>query len=131
MGLLGTIARRFGRAVADSRAGFAIGMKDLSANLQAWMQGKDLEDDNRGAQMVSPYQQSAWVYTAISAMAEGLAQIPFRISRVGADKVRRIRALRSSADPRHRELCNRALGENIVESGDVVDLFEAPHPTMS
>ena len=105
--------------------------KTLSPDLQGWMRGQDLDDGDRGAQMVNPYMQSAWVYTAISAMAENLAQIPFRISKVDAGKVRRVRSLRGSADPRHLEFCKRALGENIIESGDVVDLFEQPHPTMS
>ena len=105
--------------------------RSLSPDLQGWMRGQDLDNDDRGAQMVNPYMQSAWVYTAISAMADGLAQIPFRISRVGADKVRRVRSFRGSADPRQREMCRRTLGENIIESGEVVDLFERPHPTMS
>ena len=105
--------------------------RSLSPDLQGWMRGQDLDNDDRGAQMVNPYMQSAWVYTAISAMADGLAQIPFRISRVGADKVRRVRSFRGSADPRQREMCRRTLGGNIIESGEVVDLFERPHPTMS
>ncbi|MEN6533041.1 MAG: phage portal protein [Bryobacteraceae bacterium] len=129
MSVIGHIAKALGRISGEASVGFGEG-KALSSKLEAWKRGQDLDDDNRGAQMVSPYQQSAWIYTAISAMAEGLAQIPFRISRVGSDKVRRIRALRGSADPRHREMCNRALGENIVESGDVVDLFDRPHPTI-
>lgn len=102
----------------------------LTPDMQAWVTGQDVPDTDQGAKLVSPYMQSAWVYIAISVLAESMAQIPFRISRVGADKEKRIRAWRGSPDGRQRSFCRRELDGNIVESGDVVDLFERPHPTM-
>ena len=106
------------------------GQKTLSPDMQAWITGLDVPDNDMGAKMVSPYMQSTWIYTAVSVMAENLAQIPFRISRIGSGGARRIRSLRGSSDPRHRQFCQRALGEGIIESGEVVDLFDNPHPTM-
>jgi HK97 family phage portal protein len=102
----------------------------LSPDMQAWLTGMDLPDSNEGAKLVSPYQQSAWIYIAISVIAENLAQIPFRISRVGADAARRIRALNGSSSATHRDFRRRALNENVVDSGPVVDLFNRPHPSM-
>ncbi len=102
----------------------------ISPDMRAWIAGSDVDDTGEGAKLKLPYAQSAWVYIAVSVLAESLAQIPFRISRVGADKEKRVRALRTSTDPNHRAFCNRALGENILDSGDVIDLFERPHPTM-
>ena len=102
----------------------------LSPDMQSWVQGMDIPDSEQGAKLVSPYMQSTWIYTAVSVMAEALAQIPFRISRVGEEKARRVRGLRGSGDPRHREYVRRELGENILDSGPAVELFERPHPTM-
>ena len=122
--------RIHGRTYAAQGLSLPGDKKSISPDMQAWINGMDIPDSDMGAKMVSPYMQSTWIYTAVSAMAENLAQIPFRISRVGSGGARRVRALRGSADPRHRELCRRALGESIVESGEVVDLFDHPHPTM-
>lgn len=72
-----------------------------------FLSGRDLDDNSgRGANLTSPYSQSTWIYVAINILAKNLMQIPFRISR-GAKK-----------------------GEDIIESGAVVDLFNRPHPTM-
>lgn len=102
----------------------------LSPDMQAWVTGMDTPDDNQGAKLTSPYMQSAWVYVAVSVLAENLSQIPFRISRVSSGNEKRVRAWRGSSNPKQRAFCRRELGENLVESGDVVDLFECPHPTM-
>ena len=80
--------------------------------------------------MTNPYAQSAWVYIAISRLAEKIASIPFRISRMDAGRVRKVRAFARAGDARHRALARRALGEAVIEEGDVVELFEHPHPTM-
>jgi HK97 family phage portal protein len=109
---------------------FSFGAKSLSPGTQAFLNGTDTDDSSRGAMMVTPYAQSAWVYCAVSILAQSVAQIPFRISRVAGGKAKKVRALRSSSDPLHRKLCRRALGEDILASGDVVDLFNRPHPTM-
>jgi phage portal protein BeeE len=89
-----------------------------------------IDDAGRGAALVTPYAQSAWVYCAVSILAQTVAQIPFRISRIGGGQAKKVRALRGSADPRHRQICRRALNEDILDSGAVVDLFNRPHPTM-
>lgn len=104
--------------------------KAMGADVQAWVQGMDVTDNDQGAKMQSPYQQSAWIYIAISVLAENVAQIPFRISRVGKGQARRVRGLMGSADPGQRAFCRKALTGDVLESGDVVDLFESPHPTM-
>ena len=106
---------------------FSIGVGKSVAD---FIKGTDIDDAGRGAALNTPYEQSAWVYCAISIIAQSIAQIPFRISRVGGDQARKVRALRGSADPVHRQLCRRALGETILESGGAVDLFNRPHPTM-
>ena len=53
-------------------------------DIQAWLQGADVDDYDKlkGAELRSPYTQSAWVYIAISVLAENVAQIPFRICKV-------------------------------------------------
>ena len=110
---------------------FSMG-KSLSPDAQAWIRGDDVDDSasGNGARLVMPYAQSAWVYIAVSTLAENISKIPFRISRVGSGKARKVRALRGSSDHKARAFARRALGENIIESGPCVDLFERPHPTM-
>ena len=106
----------------------AIG-KSLSPDSQAFLNGTDIDDAGRGALMITPYAQSAWVHCAVSILAQSVAQIPFRISKVSGGNARRVRGLRGSAD--HRRFVRRALNEKILASGDVVDLFNRPHPTMN
>jgi HK97 family phage portal protein len=107
------------------------GSKSVSPEAAAWMTGNDVDVSGGGAQMTSPYSQSAWVYIAISRIAEKVSSIPFRISRLEETRSKRVRALRNSADPKHRAFCKKELGETIIESGDVVDLFNRPHPMMN
>lgn len=102
--------------------------KSLSPASAGWLRGDDVTDGG-GARLDYPYSQSAWIYDCVNILATNVAGIPFRISRVGS-KARRIRMLRNSSEPAHRDFCRRALNESIIESGDVVDLFERPHPTM-
>lgn len=104
--------------------------KSLSPSSQAFLNGTDIDDAGRGALMYTPYAQSAWVYCAVSILAQSVAQIPWRISWVSGGAAKKVRALRGSADPRARGFCRRALGEDILASGDVVDLFKRPHPSM-
>ena len=109
----------------------ALGKSALSPEMSAWMRAEDVDQGGKGAEMTSPYSQSAWVYIAVTRLAEKVAQIPFRISRIGGGQSRRVRALRHSAHGPHRAAVRRALNEDIVDSGEVVDLFNAPHPTMN
>jgi HK97 family phage portal protein len=103
--------------------------KSMSPETAAWVRGEDYDQEG-GAKLVSPYSQSTWVYVAISRLAEKISSIPFRISRMGSEKAKRVRAMRGSSDPRHRAMASRAMGETIIESGAVVELFEKPHPLM-
>ena len=82
----------------------------------------DSTSDSR-AKLSSPYSQSSWVYTAVSGLAEGISQIPFRFSRkdqipIGAPG-RVYRGLSSN-------WCRRAR-QAAVDSGPVVALFNRPH----
>jgi HK97 family phage portal protein len=72
---------------------------------QAWLRGEDLEAGSQ--RLTAPYTQSAWVYVAVSVLAESLAHVPFRISR------------------------GRGKGETILDSGPAWNLFQHPHPSMS
>ncbi|MGZ5566783.1 MAG: phage portal protein, partial [Limisphaerales bacterium] len=68
--------------------------------IEEWKRGDDL--DHPQTRFVMPYAQSAWVYVAVSVLAETVAHIPFRISR------------------------GRPKGEELVDSGPLVDLFRQP-----
>src|SRR6266446_2424108 len=101
-----------------------------------WLRGDEM-DAGEGAKLLSPYSQSAWVYIAVSVLAENVAQIPFRISRIprSAQRASPLRLGRGEGQgevsPRSTlPSFHRILGENIIESGPVVELFERPHPTM-
>lgn len=113
-----------------SIAGRTFSLGSTKSRATDWLRGDDVQD-NAGAQLINPYAQSAWVYIAVSRLAEKVAGIPFRISTLDEAKSRRVRALRGSADAAHRNFVRRALGEHVLDSGAVVDLFDRPHPTMS
>jgi HK97 family phage portal protein len=105
--------------------------KAVSPEMSNWLRLDDMEAGGEGAKLGSPYVQSSWVYIAISRLAEKVSSIPFRISRMDGGQARRVKALRGSSDPTHRSYIRRILGETIVESGDALDLFNRPHPTMN
>jgi phage portal protein BeeE len=92
-----------------------------------WLRAADIETDG-GAELRSPYSQSAWIYIAVSVLAETVAQVPFRIARIPRN------AGKLLSGPRYQvsgqKMLRRILGENLVESGPVVELFDNPHPTM-
>lgn len=125
-------------SIGSREIGFTIG-KSGSSSVQAYLRGDDLNEG--GAQMTSAYQQSTWVYACVSAIAEQVAQIPFRFSR--AEKLgERTRdcsgGLRPPGVAGHRpalqrrgEWRKRAMGETIVESGPLVELFNRPHPHLN
>jgi len=98
---------------------FSIGATK-SALEAAFMRGDD-SDSGSGAQLSNAYQQSVWVYSCVSVIAEQIALIPFRFSRVQAAPMKQ----------RRGAWRKRALGEDIVESGPVVELFNRPHPHLN
>src|SRR5580765_8123009 len=73
--------------------------------IQAWLRGAEIPSES--PILVSPFQQSVWVYTVVSALAQTVSAIPFRIS---------------SGD---------RSGENILTKGAVVELFKRPHPSLN
>jgi HK97 family phage portal protein len=72
---------------------------------ETWLRG-GTDDTSPATTLISPLQQSTWVYSAVNALATNVSQIPFTISRSG-----------------HRD------GEHLVE-GPVADLFKRPHPNL-
>jgi len=69
--------------------------------LRAWLRGEEYITPQ--PTLTSPFEQSVWVYTAISALAQTVSAIPFRISR--GDRS----------------------GENLMTAGPVAELFNRPH----
>src|SRR6266566_9374358 len=81
-------------------------LSTASSPIQAWMRGQD-SLSSESATLAAPYQQSVWVYAAVSALAQTVSTIPFRISQ--GDRS----------------------GENLLSRGPVVDLFNQPHPYLN
>lgn len=105
--------------------GFAFG-KSVT---QDFLRANDV-DDSAGAKLSQPYQQSAWVYTAVSIIAAQVASLPLRVCRTDEANARKIRARRTSASGKQRAFARREMEDNLIESGPVVDLLNQPHPTM-
>ena len=120
----------FEMSLSGAIKGFVNGWRQKSSpEAAAWLRGEEGES-SAGATLKSPYSQSAWVYIAISTLAENIAQIPFRICRVPASAQKQLRR----GKPGSASAANfkrRVMAENIIESGPVVELFEQPHPTMN
>src|SRR4051812_2503035 len=74
---------------------------------QAWLRGEDWTLPGNNPVLAAPFQQSVWVYTAASTLAQTVSAIPFRISK--GDRS----------------------GENILTRGPVVELFDRPHPYLN
>ncbi|EEF62089.1 phage portal protein [Pedosphaera parvula] len=73
---------------------------------EAWLKGEEMDSPTQGTTLISPLQQSTWVYSAVSALATNVSQIPFCISRTG-----------------QRD------GEHVV-TGPTADLFKRPHENL-
>ena len=104
--------------------------RSASPSVVDWLSGRDL-DAQAGATLTNPYSQAAWVYICVRALAKSLASVPWRVSRVGAGNARRIRAWRGTARPEARAWMRRQMEGDVLESGPIVDLFTAPHPSMN
>jgi HK97 family phage portal protein len=61
----------------------------------------------RGPLLSNAYQQVVWVYRAVNAIADQIANIPFRFSRGAAE------------------------GDEIITSGPLVDFYSRPHPHIN
>lgn len=126
----GNVFEKTGRSLASQGLDLP-DKKAFSPEMSAWIRGEDLDLDSKGAKMVTPYAQSSWVYIAVSILANQIAQIPFRFSRLDSAKARRVRMLRTSADTGHKRFVKKSLLDAIIDSGPVVDLFNRPHKTMN
>ncbi len=73
----------------------------------AWLRGQEGNGSGGNAALISPFQQSVWVYTVVSALAQTVSAIPFRISR--GDRS----------------------GEHLVTQGPIIDLFSRPHESLN
>jgi phage portal protein BeeE len=78
--------------------------KSFSVSPQDWLAGRDPE---RGPVLNNAYQQVVWVYRAINALAEQVANVPFLFS----------------SGERGRE--------NLITSGPLVDFYNRPHPQIN
>jgi HK97 family phage portal protein len=71
----------FGWEISVQREGGDAGEVPLSEAAAMWLRG---EDGHRGG-LSSAYEQSVWVYRAVNALAEQVANIPFKFSTLGGD----------------------------------------------
>lgn len=109
---------KFGLQLGSKEFSFSI-RKSGAAALDAWRNGDDV--DTSGANLLSPFEQSTWVYGCIGTIANQLAQIPLRISR-GSRTPMRARSFKWR---------QRATGEDLIASGPLVELLNRPHPQMT
>src|SRR3954468_17149702 len=77
---------------------------EMSPSLAAWARGDDLAS---GAVLSNAYQQSVWVYRAISVLAEQVANIPFLFSRGERGR------------------------ESLITSGPLIQFYERPHKRLN
>jgi phage portal protein BeeE len=71
----------------------------------AWLRGA--EPEAQGPVLTNAYQQVVWVYRAVNALAEQVANVPFLFSRGERGR------------------------ENLVTSGPLLDFYARPHPQLS
>src|SRR6266704_649581 len=77
-------------------------VEQKASPVQAWLTGEDTP--SAGCVLSNAYQQVVWVYRAINALADQIANIPFIFS----------------AGERGRE--------TLITSGPLLDFYEHPHP---
>src|SRR5258705_1738695 len=80
-------------------------VKSLDPAAAAWLRGA--EPEAAGPVLTNAYQQVVWVYRAVNALAEQVANVPFLFS--------------------HGERGR----ENLVMSGPLLDFYARPHPQLS
>jgi HK97 family phage portal protein len=79
--------------------------RTLDPAAAAWLRGQ--EPESPGPVLTNAYQQVVWVYRAINALAEQVANVPFLFSRGERGR------------------------ENLVTSGPLLDFYARPHPQLS
>src|SRR5437879_1510906 len=95
------------RAVPSERSNAPTLQRSNGSPIQAWLRGAENNGTDANAVLVSPFQQSVWVYTVVSALAQTVSAIPFRISRGGRS------------------------GETVLTEGPIIDLFNRPHEHLN
>jgi len=93
----------FGLNITRERPTTALEQKGLSGTPAEWLAGGE---ENRSG-LVNPYEQVVWVYRAINALAEQVANVPFVFS--------------------HGERGR----ESLLASGPLLDFYERPHPELN
>src|SRR5882724_9867096 len=83
----------------------AVMTRTLDPAAVAWLRGA--EPEAIGPVLSNAYQQVVWVYRAVNALAEQVANVPFVFSRVERGR------------------------ENLVTSGPLMDFYARPHPQLS
>ena len=79
-----------------------------SYTVEEWLKGQDLDHEPAsGDRLTNAYQQVVWVYRAINALAEQVANVPFLFSSGGRGR------------------------ENLITSGPLADFYARPHPQIS
>src|SRR6266436_6033544 len=79
--------------------------RSISPGAAAWLAGQ--ENENHGPVLSSAYEQVVWVYRAVNALAEQVANIPFLFS----------------AGERGRE--------TLISSGPLIQFYDRPHPHLN
>src|SRR5215470_6262497 len=79
--------------------------RTLDPATAAWLRGQ--EPEAQGPVLTNAYQQVVWVYRAVNALAEQVANVPFVFSRGERGR------------------------ENLVTSGPLLDFYARPHPQLS
>lgn len=79
--------------------------RTLDPAAAAWLRGQ--EPEAAGPVLTNAYQQVVWVYRAVNALAEQVANVPFAFSRGERGR------------------------ENLVTSGPLLDFYARPHPHLS
>src|SRR5215468_1153572 len=79
--------------------------RTLDPATAAWLRGQ--EPESPGPVLTNAYQQVVWVYRAVNALAEQVANVPFLFSRGERGR------------------------ENLVTSGPLLDFYARPHPQLS
>jgi HK97 family phage portal protein len=80
-------------------------VRSLDPAAAAWLRGA--EPEAAGPVLTNAYQQVVWVYRAVNALAEQVANVPFLFSRGERGR------------------------ENLVTSGPLLDFYARPHPQLS
>jgi phage portal protein BeeE len=85
--------------------GGALMTRSLDPATASWLRGQ--EPEAAGPVLTNAYQQVVWVYRAVNALAEQVANVPFLFSRGERGR------------------------ENLVTSGPLLDFYARPHPQLS